>query len=167
MFLGISQETWAGVLIGTVVVPILWWLLRRLRDWLYTTNPRAMVLGAMALDEERTCIFVRDLQVQLHQPMPGMTQEDRWPLLDRATARLGSGIEGRGINIPVVWADVDAQSLPRYYNHSPLSIYLYTPYSCVNSVIAFTFSTFAVIKGTSTSMMKPPPSPMTSISFLQ
>jgi hypothetical protein len=65
-----------------------------------------------------------------------------------------------GLNV-VAWA------LPRYYNRSPLTIYLYTPYSCVNSVIAFTFSTFAVINGTSTSMMKPPPSPMTSISFLQ
>lgn len=116
MFLGISQETWAGVLIGAVVVPVLWWFLRKLRDWLYTTNPRAMVLGAIALNEERTCIFVRDLRVQLHQLMPGMRQEDQWPLLDRSPARLGGGIEGRGINIPVVWADVDAQSVADLLN---------------------------------------------------
>ncbi len=116
MFLGVSQETWAGVLIGSVVVPALWWLLRRLRDWLYTTTPRAMVLGTIALNEERACIFVRDLQVQLHQLMPGMRQEDRWPLLDKAPARLGGGIEGRGINIPVVWADVDAQAVADLLN---------------------------------------------------
>ena len=97
-------------------MPALWWLFRRLRDWLYTTTPRAMVLGAIALNEESVCIFVRDLRVQLHQLMPGMRQEDQWPLLDQAPMRLGGGIEGRVINIPVVWADVDAQAVADLLN---------------------------------------------------
>lgn len=72
--------------------------------------PARLVLKGIADNSEPCHILVRDMLVELHQD-PGLSLVDRWSLLDRAPQRLGGHIEGRGPNIPVVWADSDGKAI--------------------------------------------------------
>lgn len=115
MFLGLSFEIWAGIAIAGVIIPILWWLMRRLLDWIRYRMPARLVLKGIADNSEPCHILVRDMWVELHQD-PGLNWVDRWPLLDQAPQRLGGHIEGRGPNIPVVWADSDGKAIADVLN---------------------------------------------------
>lgn len=115
MFLGLSFEIWAGIAIAGVIIPILWWLMRRLLDWIRYRMPARLVLKGIADNSEPCHILVRDMWVELHQD-PSLNWVDRWPLLDRAPQRLGGHIEGRGPNIPVVWADSDGKAIADVLN---------------------------------------------------
>lgn len=114
-FLGLSSETWSGILIGGVIIPVLWWFVRRLLDWIRYRRPARLVLKGIVQDKEPCHVLVRDMQVELHQD-PSLSWVDRWPLLDRAPQRLGGHIEGRGPNIPVVWADADGKAVADVLN---------------------------------------------------
>jgi hypothetical protein len=114
-FLGLSYETWGGVLLAGVIIPILWWLIRKLLDYIRNRKSISLVLKGIANNSEPCHIFVRDMEVELHQD-PKLNYVDRWPLLDRAPRRLGGQIEGRGPNIPIVWADSDATAIADVLN---------------------------------------------------
>lgn len=77
--------------------------------------PARLVLKGIADNSEPCHILVRDMLVELHQD-PGLNWVDRWPLLDRAPQRLGGHVEGRGPNIPVVWADSDGKAIADVLN---------------------------------------------------
>lgn len=115
MFLGISYETWGGILIAGVIIPTLWWFMRWVLDWIHYRKPARLVLKGIADNSEPCHILVRDMQVELHQD-PNLSWVDRWPLLDRAPQRLGGHFEGRGPNIPVVWADSDGKAIADVLN---------------------------------------------------
>ena len=78
-----------------------------------------------------------------------------------------SGVKGNRFH--VVWQQVFRllKHGPTGYDFYPSAGYLYTPYSLVTSTIALTFSGFASSKNAPLLMIKPPPLPAVSMSFLQ
>jgi hypothetical protein len=64
LLLGISQEIWAGAIlgavIGAIVIPIVWRLIFYFRSWWKNTRPQNQLLGPIRLQEEKCRVFVPD-----------------------------------------------------------------------------------------------------------
>jgi len=100
-FLGLSSEVWAGALLGSIIIPVLWLFVLHCLHWLQSQYPVSLVLEGMGKNEEYCQVILSDFAVELHTgqfPNPN----NSWPLLRKLPPRLGGTIYGRGINIPTV-----------------------------------------------------------------
>jgi hypothetical protein len=63
-FPSLSNDTWLGLIIGAIlsaiVIPLVFYGIRRFRNWLMTSRPRNRILGPIAKNSEECTIFVRD-----------------------------------------------------------------------------------------------------------
>lgn len=97
---GLSNEIWSGAILGAVlsaiVIPLIWAVMRWIRNWLVVSRPRRQVLGPLAIDEEMCTLFVRDFFLS-----------DNSQIL-AVEPTLGVSVVP---NVRELWADVDARGI--------------------------------------------------------
>ena len=101
-FLGLSNDTWGGAVLGAIVIPLILYGIRCIINWIVTSRPRNKVLGPIASNSEDCTIFVRDFFLPQNSQV--------WA---KESASSSYGIVP---NVNELWGDVDGMGMSYVFN---------------------------------------------------